>query len=334
MPPPTDARLFTLLGLVPSVLAAQRQALELRVGRWDNGSGAMSYEFRTRTPLAGPFTHGFAATVLVNDNLGRRRAFYGAGYEIQWFRGTSALVPYALLGAALGLSTDTATQEVGILWNVGGGVAWRPFAGFALEAETRYRVEDRGPRGFWRAGTDARRGIGVALGISIGSARRKRTAASGGGGGGGGGVGGGEGTAPVAQPPTTFSGNAGDVVETALDVLGTPYTWGGTADNGFDCSGLIQYAYGEHGLRLPRRSRDQAGVGAEVAPVVEALRPADILLFSARPGAGVTHVGMYVGDGKFIHSATDGVKLSRLDPHDPDGAYWIAHWVGVRRVIP
>jgi len=54
------------------------------------------------------------------------------------------------------------------------------------------------------------------------------------------------------------------VVQTAIESLGTPYTWGGTADNGFDCSGLIQYAYGQHGIRLPRMSRDQAHAGAEV----------------------------------------------------------------------
>src|SRR2546425_8603450 len=69
-------------------------------------------------------------------------------------------------------------------------------------------------------------------------------------------------------------------------------------------------------------SRDQARAGAEVTPVVDALRPGDILLFSARPGAGVTHVGMYVGELKFIHSSNRGVKLSRLDPADPEGAYW------------
>src|SRR5205823_1423840 len=112
--------------------------------------------------------------------------------------------------------------------------------------------------------------------------------------------------------------------------LGTPYIWGGTADNGFDCSGLIQYAYGQHGIRLPRMSRDQARAGAEVAPLVDALRPGDVLLFSARPGAGVTHVGMYVGELKFIHSSNRGVKLSRLDPQDPEGAYWLDRWVGVR----
>jgi cell wall-associated NlpC family hydrolase len=130
------------------------------------------------------------------------------------------------------------------------------------------------------------------------------------------------------------TGNAASVVETAISVLGVPYQWGGTAENGFDCSGLIQYAYGVHGIRLPRRAGDQAHAGAEVTPVLDALRPGDILLFSSRPGAGVTHVGLYAGEGKFIHSGSSGVKISLLDPHDPDGSYWMTRWVGVRRMIP
>jgi cell wall-associated NlpC family hydrolase len=204
-----------------------------------------------------------------------------------------------------------------------------PVSWFGVGAELRYRVEDRGLRGFWRTGNGARSGSSAALGISIGL----------------GGVARGRGTGragappelpPAAPPapPTSISGNAVDVVQTALESLGTPYIWGGTADNGFDCSGLVQYAYGQHGIRLPRMSRDQARAGAEVAPVTDALRPGDILLFSARPGSGVTHVGMYVGEGKFIHSSTRGVKLSRLDVRDPEGVYWLDRWVGARRVIP
>src|SRR2546429_7562772 len=81
-------------------------------------------------------------------------------------------------------------------------------------------------------------------------------------------------------------------------------------------------------------SRDQARAGAEVSPVVDALRPGDVLLFSARPGAGVTHVGLYVGELKFIHSSNRGVKLSRLDPADPEGAYWLDRRVGARRGVP
>ena len=309
-----------LLVLVPAVLTAQGRQLEFHFGRWYGDNHANTYEFRTRSPLAGVLKHGFTGTALVNDSLGRRRAFYGLGYDLLVLR-RHALGPYALLGAALGLSTDTAAQRLAMHWSVGGGVEWRPVSWLAVGAETRYRLEDRGPRGFWRTGAGTRRGVSAAVGIAIRLGK------------GDGGRRTGPGGLPL-EPPAEVTGNAADVVQTALDAIGTPYQWGGTAENGFDCSGLIQYAYGQHGIRLPRRSRAQAGAGAEVTPVVEALRPGDVLLFSSRPGTGVTHVGMYVGEEKFIHSASDGVKLSRLDPHDPNGAYWIARWVGARRVIP
>jgi cell wall-associated NlpC family hydrolase len=316
------------LGLFPATLAAQGGGFELHVGRWSSGNGANVYEFRTSARGAGPFTHGFGVAALVNDSLGRRRAFYGLSYELQAGRGRAPLAPYALAGLALGLSTDTSTQALAAQWSVGGGLEWRPLAWFAVGAEVRYRLEDRGPHGFWATRSDRRQGVSATLGVSLGLGRGRqgRSARPGGAG------------YPVplapAAPPTTVTGNAADVVQTALESLGTPYVWGGTADNGFDCSGLIQYAYGEHGIRLPRMSRDQARVGAEITPVPEALRPGDILLFAARPGAGVTHVGMYVGELKFIHSSNQGVKLSRLDPRDPEGAYWLERWVGARRVMP
>ena len=292
--------------------------LEIQVGRWDSRPWGTSYEFHVSSPLAGPFRHGAAFAALVNDSLGRRRAFYGGGYEIEALRGRSTFGPYLLAGAELGLSTDTTTQELAVLWNVGAGVEWRPVSWFAIGVEGRYRVEDRGPQGFWRTRADARSGLSAAVGVSIGI----------------GGRGSARGSSPPTVPPVTATGTAGDVVQTALGVLGTPYQWGGTAENAFDCSGLVQYAYGQHGIRLPRRSREQAQAGAEVTPVVEALRPADILLFSVRAGGGVTHVGMYVGEGQFIHSSNNGVKLSHLDPHDPDGGYWMERWIGARRVIP
>jgi NlpC/P60 family protein len=317
---PTEVLRLGFLALLPAVLNAQGRQLEFHTGRWYGGNPANTYEFRTTTRLGGVLTHGLSAAALVSDALGRNRAFYGLGYELQAWRRRRPLGAYALAGVALGLSTDTSTQQLAAQWSVGGGAEWQPVSWFAVGGETRYRFEDRGPRGFWRAGSDARGGLSAALGVSIGWGSRR-------------GGRGPAGTGPV-EPPTVITGNAADVVQTALDAVGAPYRWGGTADNGFDCSGLIQYAYGMHGIRLPRRSRDQATHGAEVPPVTEALRPGDILLFSSTPGAGVTHVGMYVGEQKFIHSASDGVKLSRLDPRDPQGGYWIARWVGARRVIP
>jgi hypothetical protein len=323
LPQPTEVLRLGLLALLPTMLHAQGRQVEFHAGRWYGDNPATTYEFRTTTPFGGVFTHGVSATALVSDTLGRRRAFYGLGYELQALRRRRTLGAYVLAGAALGLSTDTSTQQFAVQWSVGGGAEWQPVSWFALGVETRYRLEDRGLRGFWRAGPGARSGLSGALGVSIGlgKGRGRRGRA-------------GMGTSLPVEPPAAITGSAAGVVQTALDAVGTPYRWGGTADNGFDCSGLIQYAYGIHGIRLPRRSRDQARLGAEVAPVAEALRPGDILLFSSSPGAGVTHVGMYVGEQKFIHSATDGVKLSRLDPHDSEGAYWIARWVGARRVIP
>src|SRR2546428_8726185 len=177
--------------------------------------------------MGGTFTHGFGASVLVNDSLGRRRAFYGLGYEIQAGRGRTTLGPYALAGLALGLSTDPGTQELAAQWSVGGGVEWRPLAWLALGTEVRYRLEDRGPRGFWNPRSDARKGVSAVLGVSLG------------GGGGGGGRGrGGYGAPPElppATPPQTIRGKAPPVVHTPLASLRTPYILGGAAATGFAC---------------------------------------------------------------------------------------------------
>lgn len=319
MPRRTELLAIALLGLLPGALAAQR-GMELHIGRWYNGNRAETYEFRTSSRLGGPLTHGFGVAVLVNDSLGRRRAFYGLGWELQAWRGRSSFGPYALGGVALGLSTDTSAQELAAQWSIGGGLEWRPLSWLAVGSEVRYRLEDRGPRGFWNPRNDARNGVSAAVGVSIGLGRgREAPAVS---------------RLPPPEPPATISGNAADVVRSALEALGSPYLWGGTNDNAFDCSGLIQYAYARHGIRLPRMSRDQAKTGAEIAPAVAELRPGDILVFAARPGAGVTHVGMYVGELKFIHSSTVGVRLSRLEARDPEGSHWLERWVGVRRVIP
>lgn len=327
MPRRTERLAIPLLALLPGALPAQGRGLELHLGRWYNGNRAQTYEFRTSSPLGAALTHGFGVTLLLHDSLGRRRAFYGLGWEVQAWRGRATLGPYALAGVALGLSTDTSTQELATQWTVGGGLEWRPLSWFALGTEVRYRLEDRGPRGFWDLQSDARKGVSAAVGVSIGlgkGAERRGTRAGRYGGA----------PLPPPEPPAVVTGNAADIVQTAIEVLGTPYVWGGTADNGFDCSGLIQYAYGRHGVRLPRMSRDQARAGADLAPLVEGLRPGDILLFSSRPGAAVTHVGMYVGELKFIHSSAFGVKLSRLDRRDPEGPYWLDRWVGARRIIP
>jgi cell wall-associated NlpC family hydrolase len=116
--------------------------------------------------------------------------------------------------------------------------------------------------------------------------------------------------------------------------MGRPYEWGGTGENGggFDCSGLIQQSYGQHGIPLPRTSRDQAKEGRAIARNRSSLRPGDLLTFS-NSGGPVTHVGLYIGDGRFIHSASRGVQVSLLSGDDPYGRWWYQRWVGVRRIV-
>jgi len=128
---------------------------------------------------------------------------------------------------------------------------------------------------------------------------------------------------------------ADSVIATAAEAMGRPYRYGGTGENGggFDCSGLIQYAYGRHGVELPRRSVEQAREGKAVRKKLDALAPGDLLTFSNR-GKTVTHVGMYIGEGRFIHSATRGVQVSALSAEDPYGRWWYKRWVGVRRIVP
>jgi cell wall-associated NlpC family hydrolase len=303
----------------------------MHVGRWMIDGGVRAYELRLIHPLGSVFSHGFAGTALVHERLGRNRAFYGLGYELQAWRFRRTLAPYAVAGVSLGLSTDTSAHTLAAVWGLGAGLEWRPLSWVVIGGEARYRLEDRGPRGFWRVDEGARQGVAFSMGVGLqfGGGRSAPAAAAPRGAGDGGGE-------SAVRPPlmvTTITGPAADVVRTALDVLGTPYRWGGSAENGFDCSGLIQYAYGQYGIPLPRQSRDQARAGIEVMPVLEALEPGDILLFAEQPGGGVTHVGMYVGERRFIHSASSGVQLSPLDPGDTQAAWWFPRWVGARRII-
>ena len=328
-------------------VSAQR-LIDFHGGRWVEGEDAFVFQFRSGGPLFGPLSHGITLLATIDDSVGRRRAFYGVGWDLLLFR-PARFGPYVVAGVAAGLSTDSGSgpQQLAAQWTAGAGFEWKPFPFVGAGVEARYRLEDRGPKGFWNA-TDTRTGVSVTVGAVMrwpSRAPRNRAAAAA------------NPTATAAAPaaaappppagtfvplsaprlvaaPTRVTGPAGTVVMTAVGALGTPYRWGGTAENGFDCSGLVQWAYSQHGVQVPRMSAAQATAGTEVPPTVDALMPGDILLFAAQPGGGVTHVGLYAGERKFIHSGSSGVRLSLLDYSDANGSYWMRRWVGARRVIP
>lgn len=134
------------------------------------------------------------------------------------------------------------------------------------------------------------------------------------------------------MPAATLAAEAA-VVAHVRAAIGRPYRLGGQDSSGFDCSGLIQAAYLAQGYRLPRVSRDQARAGRAVPLDPVALRPGDILAF-AGDGERVSHVGLYVGEGRFIHSASRGVRESVLSEADPDGRWYVRRWVAARRILP
>jgi len=132
---------------------------------------------------------------------------------------------------------------------------------------------------------------------------------------------------PQVAPADPAAANA--VLMRALGLVGTPYRYGGnTPDGGFDCSGLVTYVYRDMlDLRLPRSSTELAALqGPKIAP--DHLAAGDLVFFGSR--GNVSHVGIYVGEGRFVHAPSSGgtVRLDTLD-----GYYWRDHYTGSKRVL-
>lgn len=117
---------------------------------------------------------------------------------------------------------------------------------------------------------------------------------------------------------------AENVIRTAKTFLGVPYLWGGASAKGFDCSGLVQYCWYLCGGKVPRDAGPQYFAGEDIPLSFENLRPADLLFFGKAATEDeplrITHVGIYIGEGKFIH-CSQSVKISSLLPDRPDTYY-------------
>lgn len=113
----------------------------------------------------------------------------------------------------------------------------------------------------------------------------------------------------------------------AMKYIGTRYVWGGETPKGFDCSGYTQYVFAKNGLSIHRTVINQMGDGIVIRR--EDLQCGDLIIFSNTTSRGfASHVGMYIGDGKMIHSGNGGVAISRLDT-----PYWNKYYQGSRRII-
>lgn len=326
---------LTALAAAP---AHGQRAIDLQVGRWmAPGTDPTYYSAALWNHIWGPFGYSLRGHALI-DSDSLSRSLYGLGPEISLLRGLwldRRLSVYAVGGTGLALRAGD-SSGLSALWNAGVGVELRAPAWFAATLEARRLAEDRKFHGFWDLGEGDRAGWALAVGFSIrwggpSSAARPRPRP----------------TAPPSgaypadpipagtESPSASARELTDrIVETALGAMGEPYRWGGTdTDEGFDCSGLVWYAYSSHGVRLPRTSRDQARAGRPVSANVPSLRAGDILLFSDDPGT-ITHVGLYVGDGRFIHATTSGgVRVGTLNSSDANDRWYVSRWVGARRIL-
>lgn len=137
-------------------------------------------------------------------------------------------------------------------------------------------------------------------------------------------------TGQFSQAKQTVGEKTTDLLGQAMGLLGVPYRRGGTNENtGFDCSGFVRHLYEQSfGKLLPHRAAEQAKVTEAIDP--NELKPGDLVFFNTMKRA-FSHVGIYVGDGKFIHSPRAG-KSVQVD--DMRSAYWKKRFNGARRVEP
>lgn len=121
------------------------------------------------------------------------------------------------------------------------------------------------------------------------------------------------------------------ILESAYSYLGTPYRFGGTSPDGFDCSGFVRQVFNENGIFLGRSSRDQAREGIPVA--LSELKPGDLIFFNmrARNRHRIDHVGLYIGNGQFIHASSSRSKEITIDALESH--LYLRKFVGARRIL-
>lgn len=132
--------------------------------------------------------------------------------------------------------------------------------------------------------------------------------------------------ADTSSTESTLSGGE-KIVQIARKYIGVPYVWGGSSPSGFDCSGFTQYVMRSAGISIPRTTTEQYQMGTSVSK--SDLQPGDLVFLKDTYRTGISHVGIYIGNGQVIHaSSSHGVTIAELS-----GSFFSQHYYGSRRVL-
>jgi hypothetical protein len=233
------------------------------------------------------------------------------------------LHPYGFVGVgARSVASSPTFGDADKTWSYGGGVSVPLGPAISLQGELRSRTQFSSsilmaPTSF-SGGTEFRVGLDFRLGGGRSAGSSVRWPSSGG-----------ASSGTVWPAGNNAAGAARRVVPRGERYIGVPYVWGGETPNGFDCSGFVQYVYRAEGVELPRTSRQMAGSGFGVSRNEMAI--GDLMLF-AESGEAISHVAIYAGNGRFIHSSSSGNGVRYDDLNSGRGAWFRQNLVAVRRV--
>jgi cell wall-associated NlpC family hydrolase len=243
-----------------------------------------------------------------------------------------AAEPYAFAGIGAQSSSASPSMNSAIkTWSYGGGVDVPLSPSLQINGEVRYRNQLRASLATaadFTPGAEYR----IGLSLSLGSRRRALAYRTRNG-------------SPTPPRPTGTNTRGGTranwpasttnasaaarrVVPDAEQYIGVPYVYGGSTPRGFDCSGFVQYVYAREGIDLPRTARQMVGSGAAVNR--SAMTVGDLMLFVQ--SGRISHVAIYAGSGRFIHSSSSGGGVRYDDLNTQRGQWFADHMVAVRRV--
>jgi cell wall-associated NlpC family hydrolase len=237
--------------------------------------------------------------------------------------GRATTAPYIFAGIGIAGRDDMGTTATSPNWSYGGGLNVALGRVLDLFGETRYRFDGMAlPEGGLGGG---RQELRVGVSFRFGATRPTSRPTSGRGTSS-------SGPSVILAGSARGGGGAAAVLPTADRYLGVTYKWGGnTPSEGFDCSGFTKYVFARHNVKLPRTSREQAQVGTRLSTDWRLLSPGDLVMF-AEPGEAISHVAIYVGDDRIIHSSSSGGGVRYDDVTTRRGQWFYQNIVAARRV--